>query len=253
MAVDVVGAAAELARKSRRGRSRVAPVDTTVTRAVTRSDISHAGHTGSALERGAARPADHTHHRACHDGGSGSHDCSSAAAAPTTAAPTTAPPTTAAPHIPPSLYIGDSVTLGASPSLVASLGPQVGVDAVVSRQYSALPELVASYRDRNAIPGQVVIHLGTNGFVEPRSSTRPWPCSSTAQRVDLRQRACAQAVAGLGECRPGRHSAEVPNAVVVDWFGHSNGHPEWFVSDGVHLNREGIAAYVSLVGTAMLM
>lgn len=180
-----------------------------------------------------------------------------AAPAPaTTAPPTTAPPTTAAPapkQIPPSLYIGDSVTLGAAPSIVASLGPQVTVDAAVSRQYSSLPGVIAGYRDRGGLPAQVVIHLGTNGYVDQADLDAALALLADVQRVifvNVRvPRQWQDSVNATLAATVPNH----PNAVLVDWFTHSGPHPDWFISDGVHLNADGIANYVSLIGTTMLM
>ena len=173
----------------------------------------------------------------------------------TTAPPTTAPPTTAAPapHIPPSLYIGDSVTLGAAPSITASLGPQVAVDAAVSRQYSALPGLVASYREQGALPVQVVIHLGTNGYVEQADLEAALTTLADVQRVVLVNVRVPRQWQDSVNATLASTVPNFPNAVLVDWFTHSGGHPEWFISDGVHLTATGIAEYVALVGSAMLM
>ncbi|MEA2647023.1 MAG: hypothetical protein QOE92_2106, partial [Chloroflexota bacterium] len=33
----------------------------------------------------------------------------------------------------------------------------------------------------------------------------------------------------------------------VDWYGYSEGHAEWFWSDGTHLRPEGAAAYAALI------
>lgn len=37
------------------------------------------------------------------------------------------------------------------------------------------------------------------------------------------------------------------NIQIIDWFGRSNGHDEWFEEDGIHLTKEGIAAYTKLI------
>ena len=38
-----------------------------------------------------------------------------------------------------------------------------------------------------------------------------------------------------------------PNAVLVDWHGLSEGHPEWFAPDGAHLRPAGARAYAELI------
>ena len=46
---------------------------------------------------------------------------------------------------------------------------------------------------------------------------------------------------------PERH----PNVKVVDWYGASAGHDEYFAGDGTHLTPEGAQAYVELIRQAL--
>lgn len=176
----------------------------------------------------------------------------------TTAPPTTTttapppPPTTTTPAAPPPparpdpsrvLCIGDSVMLGAGPQYADAL-PSCGiVDAAESRQLSSAPTVLAQHLG----PGieRVVIHLGTNGEVSPGEAeavlaslagvpevlvvnvqlngTRPWEGSVN--------QVLAEAVAGH------------PNAVLVDWKAASDGHPEYFAGDGIHMAAAGAQVY----------
>ena len=38
-----------------------------------------------------------------------------------------------------------------------------------------------------------------------------------------------------------------PNTVLIDWAKISENHPEYFATDGVHLNPPGVNAYVSAI------
>ena len=42
-----------------------------------------------------------------------------------------------------------------------------------------------------------------------------------------------------------------PNVRLVDWFAASNGHPEYFVHDGVHLTVDGAHTYANLIAQAL--
>jgi lysophospholipase L1-like esterase len=42
-------------------------------------------------------------------------------------------------------------------------------------------------------------------------------------------------------------SARYPNTTLIDWQKLSANHPEYFASDGVHLNPPGVNAYVSAI------
>lgn len=171
----------------------------------------------------------------------------------TTTAPPPPPTTTTAPPPPPPppprpdpsqvLCVGDSVMLGAGPQYADAL-PSCGiVDAAESRQLSSAPEVLAQHLG----PGieRVVLHLGTNGEISPGTAdavlgslaavpkvlvvnvqlngSRPW--EGPVNQV------LADAVA--------RH----PNAVLVDWKAASDGHPEYFSGDGIHMAAAGAQVY----------
>jgi lysophospholipase L1-like esterase len=43
---------------------------------------------------------------------------------------------------------------------------------------------------------------------------------------------------------------DYPNVVVVDWNAAAQEHPEWFVSDGVHLTGPGAKAFAAMIKKA---
>ena len=43
---------------------------------------------------------------------------------------------------------------------------------------------------------------------------------------------------------------DYPNAVIADWYAASKDHPEYFVSDGIHLTAKGAKAYAQLIKKA---
>ncbi|WP_238343679.1 acyltransferase family protein [Microbacterium sp. RG1] len=64
--------------------------------------------------------------------------------------------------------VGDSVMLASAPSLLAAL-PGADVDAVVSRQMSAAPDILRSLADSGRLREFVVLGLGTNGSISQRT------------------------------------------------------------------------------------
>jgi hypothetical protein len=142
------------------------------------------------------------------------------------------------------LGIGDSVMLGAKGALQAH-GFGV-VDAVVSRQYYAAPSRVVHWKRLGKLPKNVVIHLGNNGIV------RLSDCSHAVQaaghrRVFLVNLKVPRSWRILDNSRLHRCAKRFTNAYLVDWYGFSHDHPEWFAKDGYHLTRRGAAAYASLI------
>ena len=170
-----------------------------------------------------------------------------ASVAPTTAAPATAPPPPAPPTTLPSSItaIGDSVMAGAAASMRRSI-PGIVVDAVKSRQFNDAINQAMGLANFGVLGAVAVVHLGTNGpfsdaqfdhlvdvlgfrtiyFVNTRVP-RPWQ--------------------DIVNSRIASGAARHPNVRVIDWYGASGGHPEYFVEDGTHLTPDGIRAYVTLL------
>jgi hypothetical protein len=65
----------------------------------------------------------------------------------------------------PILAVGDSVMLGASAALESALGPQLHIDAVVSRQPEETIARLFAYRAAGSLPRRVIVHIGDNGPV----------------------------------------------------------------------------------------
>ena len=172
---------------------------------------------------------------------------------PTTLAvapPTTKAPTTTAPAVTgrgsSTIAIGDSILLGARDAVRSAL-PGITVNAEVGRQFTALPSLIRSLSSAGALRSNVVIHLGTNGPPTDADLKRALDSLSGVRRVVLVNTAedrwwQDQANSSIAKAAAGR-----PNVVVADWRSVANGHPEYFVSDGVHLTPAGAAAYAAMI------
>jgi lysophospholipase L1-like esterase len=171
---------------------------------------------------------------------------------PTTAAPTTAPPTTAAPApvaAGAALCIGDSVMLGAGPEHANTLALCGTVDATVSRQMSEGAAAVAAHAP---YPDTVVVHLGSNGTVDPADVDAVARELQGVPRVVL-----ATVQLNGGRSWEGQANAEIaaaagryPNVGLADWKAASDGHPEYFGSDGIHLTTGGAQAYAATLAAA---
>ncbi len=180
-----------------------------------------------------------------------------------TAAPRPRPPPTAAP--PPAVAalpsgpppgavavtaIGDSVMLSAAGPLKARLGSNSGIDAKVSRQFREGISIVGQLRQQGRLAPVVVVHLGTNGPPTPADVDALVGAAAGARVLFITVRVSRSWTAQTNSvlaAAPARH----PNAAVVDWFAHSEGHGDWFHSDGTHLTARGADAYSALAGSAL--
>jgi hypothetical protein len=146
------------------------------------------------------------------------------------------------------LGVGDSIMLSAEDELA---GFDVDVRAKVGRQFDEGLARVRSLEANGLLPKRVIVHLGTNGPIDP---------------------ADCDALAGIAG--PSRHLFLVTVRVPRDWMPPNNAtlrscaaaherthlirwamvsgrHPEWFADDGYHLNALGQQRYASYLDRAI--
>jgi peptidoglycan/LPS O-acetylase OafA/YrhL len=167
---------------------------------------------------------------------------------PTTTA--TAPPTTVSAAIH-TIAIGDSVMLGAAPQLKDVLGPDSYVDAHVGRQFKEASSMIDWFAANGKLGQVVVVHLGNNGTVSADTVDDVLDRLGTVPRVvvvNVRvDRSWQDSVDATLAARVPAH----PNAVLLDWYAASDGHPEYFYDDGTHLRPDGATQYAALIKSAV--
>jgi peptidoglycan/LPS O-acetylase OafA/YrhL len=172
----------------------------------------------------------------------------------------TSPPPSAAHHrhhaatptIPrsgPILALGDSVMLGASSALDAALGPELHIDAVVSRQPEATIGRIDSYRAEGSLPERVIVHIGDNGPVYYADAQRLRAALRGVRlvvlvnvRVDTSWQ--SEVNSELRQTVAGWHEA-----TIADWYDASAG-PGLLV-DGTHTTPEGARAFAAVISRAL--
>ncbi len=142
--------------------------------------------------------------------------------------------------------IGDSVMLGARGVLRSTI-PGIKVDAAVARYPGAFLGRIKKIRAAGLLADTVVLHPGTNGVI---------PESMMRQMLDLLDDRTRVVVVNDDVPRSWNDAnndvistvvPDYPNAVIADWKSVSKGHPEYFVSDGIHLTAAGAHAYANLI------
>jgi peptidoglycan/LPS O-acetylase OafA/YrhL len=174
-----------------------------------------------------------------------------AAAVTTTTSPaptaTTTPPIANGTQV---LAIGDSVMLGAAESLFNSINATKRglVDAKQNRQFSEGVNDLQGYADRGELPNDVVVvHLGTNGTVNPDDFSRMMQILANVRKVVvLTTKAPRPWEEQVNDVINGEKS-KYKNLVVLDWHAIGGAHPEFFWDDSIHLRPEGAAFYSQLV------
>ncbi len=145
--------------------------------------------------------------------------------------------------------VGDSVMLSAAPSLVEAL-PNMEFDAAVSRQVEEGIGVLRARRDAGLLGDIVVIHLGTNGAFTTSEFEEIMSVTAGVPRVIFINLKVPRDWEGGNNSVIAEGVARFPNARLIDWRGLSDGHPEYFYEDEIHLERSGGDAYATLIANA---
>ena len=146
--------------------------------------------------------------------------------------------------------IGDSVMLGARPVLRKEL-PGIAIDAAVSRFPGGFLGPMRRYESKGMLAPAVVIHAGTNGTLTESMTRTLLNIVKKHPRVVLINDNVPRSWRDSNNDSIARVAPEFPNVVVVDWRKASLHHPEYFVSDRVHLTQKGARAYAALIRQAL--
>ncbi len=138
---------------------------------------------------------------------------------------------------------GDSVILGIKSALAESY-PIGLINARVGRQ---APELLAEIaRDISGAPsGPVVLNMGNNNALTEDQVVKVLEALQGQSKVILVNTAVPRPWRDQNNALISEVSARFSNVRVVDWASLSDGHPEYFAPDGVHLVPTGVAVYVA--------
>lgn len=148
------------------------------------------------------------------------------------------------------LMIGDSVSVRAIPSFTETF-PFGAIDAAVNRQMSAGQEVYATYADQGIVGDVVVFALGTNGVVTDDQIDDLMAAVGSDKHVFFVNTRSPQAWVSTTNAALDAAAERYGNVSVIDWYGASASHGDWFDGDGTHLNEEGAQAYIGMVHDAV--
>jgi hypothetical protein len=147
-----------------------------------------------------------------------------------------------------SITIGDSVMLGAKWALLKG-GISI-VDAKVSRQALTGPGLIRKRGSK--LPGDVVVHLGTNGTYTPEVCRAIIKAAGPSRHVFLLTLKVPRSWEHKNNVMIRKCAADnSEHASVIDWHWAAGQHPEWLYSDGMHLRPAGAKGYARMIDWAL--
>jgi hypothetical protein len=139
--------------------------------------------------------------------------------------------------------------LGAVSQLTQAL-PGATVNAVEGRQASSAFLLLDDIESGGHLGGNVVLHIGTNGTIDPQALDALLSRLGN-RRVILLKVHVPRAWQDTNNATLAAAARNRPNVRLLDWNAAATAHPEWLWSDGIHLRPEGAAAYRDLILDAL--
>lgn len=159
--------------------------------------------------------------------------------------PTTTLPIDPEPGGPVSL-VGDSVMVGAAPTVLEEFGDRAIIDAKVSRQAADITPVIERLKAEGQLGPTVVVQVGINGTVTEQNLRDIVGAAEGRRVLIINARVPRSWEAGNNELVKDLVPT-LPNAGVIDWYSYSDGHRDWFLDDGVHLTEDGRKAYADLI------
>lgn len=142
-------------------------------------------------------------------------------------------------------FIGDSVMLGAKPSIQQAF-QNSNVNAKVSRQSWHLGGVLNEMQNQNQLYENVVIHLGTNGYIDKSEFIRVLK-NLGERNIYLINSVVPRSWEESVNSVINEVASELSNVHVIDWYSLAKGKREWFYKDAIHPNLDGIEKYTQLI------
>lgn len=138
---------------------------------------------------------------------------------------------------------GDSVILG----IRASLGESAPISIMNARIGRQAGELLAVMKEDLATAGDspVIFNLGNNNALAREQVREIFELVKNQPQIIVVNTAVPRPWREANNALISEIASQYPNTTVVDWSAISEGHPEYFAPDGVHLVPTGVLVYVA--------
>ena len=148
------------------------------------------------------------------------------------------------------LMIGDSVSVRAIPNFQEAF-PYGAIDAAVNRQLYVGQEVYQAYADQNIVGNGVVFALGTNGVATDDQLDGLIAAVGSDKHIWFVNTRSPQSWMAETNDALARAADRYDNVELIDWYGLSAPHGDWFDGDGTHLSEAGAQAYIDMIRGAI--
>ena len=147
------------------------------------------------------------------------------------------------------IAIGDSVMLGAA-NVLTDRG--ITVDALKSRPFRQALEICNYLKSVNRLGEIVIIHLGTNNYVDQTTLDEIMvPLADVDTVVFVTNHVPSKKWQDPNNVLLRAMPDQYGNVKILDWYTIAEAHPEYLYGDKIHLNPEGQAVYADLIMQAI--
>ena len=156
-------------------------------------------------------------------------------------------------------FLGDSIMKGAVTGVsikdldvifaerMSVLTENADVEAEVARQWNEAPRILRGLKDQELLGEAIVIHLGSNGFIDEDLIAETFEILADAELVVVLNARVPKPWEGRVNSILDNTIPLYGNAVLVDWRSASNDFPRYFARDGVHLTKLGSQIYLDQI------
>jgi len=137
--------------------------------------------------------------------------------------------------------------LGSADQLYRDIDNLTVMDAEVGLQASTAIDILRRRRALGQLGDVVIVHIGNNGIFTARQLDEMMRVLAGVRRVVFVNVNVPRAWERPNNEMLAQGVRRYPNATLVDWYSASVYHPEFFVSDGVHLRIKGQRVYADLI------
>ena len=160
-------------------------------------------------------------------------------------------------------FLGDSIMKGALTGIsikdldvifaerMSLLTENPDVEAEVARQWNEAPRILSGLKDQELLGEAVVIHLGSNGYIDEDLVAETFEILVDAELVVVLNARVPKPWEGRVNSVLDNTIPLYENAVLVDWRSASNDFPAYFARDGVHLTKLGSQIYLDQIIVAL--
>ena len=143
--------------------------------------------------------------------------------------------------------VGDSVLVAGAEKMEEYIGEGLYISAAIGRQAVQVPAILRERRQAGTLGSIVILQIGANGYVTDENFNDIMAELKEVRAVIFINVRVPKEWERANNTTLATGVKRYPNAVLLNWYGTSAGHPEYLKDDGVHPYQIGREVYAKLI------